>query len=563
MDELVLPNHLARLENISRAAIKSELNLHALARVQGDIDAIASFLGITTAQTILFAVISDLSLQRTVTLEGLAKHFDCSVLRLVTYMKETEYLEKKGFVKRLIRRKGRRPSYNDIGFTVPAFVIDALLQGDPAKLEAATRFDLPAFLKQVTDLIDEREENTISTTQVLEEAGFLIAANKQLPFVSYVDSGLKSILSKCAVFAFSFVRLKGQASVDFESFANSLFDDLSQQLEFCQELASGRHELVTTGYIKLIASEFDGEKSASLSLRTARELYHSYPNLLKPENDRSGLIDYKSLKNKNLLFCPELKEQLDLLEDIMKPAKFRSYCRQLKRNGLSSGITAVFSGEPGTGKTEEVYQLARRTKRCIMMVDLSQMRNKWFGESEKRVKQVFDDYEAIRKTSLVEPILFINEADGLLTKRIDLSASNEASDRVTNTMQNVLLQALENFEGILIATTNLTGNLDRAYERRFSLRLNFPRPDKHIRASIWKEKLPALANEEARLLGERFEISGGEIDNQVRQVLLKKVLNKNNDQYLTLVQSCSESHSFTSKKKVGYGNQTLNIEEQG
>ena len=563
MDELVLPNHLARLENISRAAIKSELNLHALARVQGDIDAIASFLGITTAQTILFAVISDLSLQRTVTLEGLAKHFDCSVLRLVTYMKETEYLEKKGFVKRLIRRKGRRPSYNDIGFTVPAFVIDALLQGDPAKLEAATRFDLPAFLKQVTDLIDEREENTISTTQVLEEAGFLIAANKQLPFVSYVDSGLKSILSKCAVFAFSFVRLKGQASVDFESFANSLFDDLSQQLEFCQELASGRHELVTTGYIKLIASEFDGEKSASLSLRTARELYHSYPNLLKPENDRSGLIDYKSLKNKNLLFCPELKEQLDLLEDIMKPSKFRSYCRQLKRNGLSSGITAVFSGEPGTGKTEEVYQLARRTKRCIMMVDLSQMRNKWFGESEKRVKQVFDDYEAIRKTSLVEPILFINEADGLLTKRIDLSASNEASDRVTNTMQNVLLQALENFEGILIATTNLTGNLDRAYERRFSLRLNFPRPDKHIRASIWKEKLPALANEEARLLGERFEISGGEIDNQVRQVLLKKVLNKNNDLYLTLVQSCSESHSFTSKKKVGYGNQTFNSAKQG
>ena len=72
MDELVLPNHLARLENISRAAIKSELNLHALARVQGDIDAIASFLGITTAQTILFAVISDLSLQQTVTLEGLA-----------------------------------------------------------------------------------------------------------------------------------------------------------------------------------------------------------------------------------------------------------------------------------------------------------------------------------------------------------------------------------------------------------------------------------------------------------------------------------------------------------
>ncbi len=552
MDALVNPNHLARLENISRAAVKSELNLHALAKVQDDIDAIASFLNITSAQTILFSVIADLSLQRTVTLEGLAKHFDCSVLRLVTFMKETEYLEKRGFVKRLIRRKGRRPSYNDIGFTVPAFVIDALLQGDPAKLEAATRFDLPSFLKQVTDLIDEREENTIGTAQVLEEAGFLIAANKQLPFVSYVDNGLKSALSKCAVFAFSFVRLKGQASVDFESFANSLFDDLGQQLEFCQEVASGRHELVQTGFIKLIASEFDGEKSASLSLRTARELYHSYPNLLKPENDRSGLIDYKSLKNKNLLFCPELQEQLDLLEDIMKPAKFRSYCRQLKRNGLTSGITAVFSGDPGTGKTEEVYQLARRTRRSIMMVDLSQMRSKWFGESEKRVKQIFEDYEAIRKTSLVEPILFINEADGLLTRRIDLSASNEASDRVTNTMQNVLLQALENFEGILIATTNLTGNLDRAYERRFSLRLNFPKPDKHIRSSIWKEKLPALTQEEARCWANVLRSQAVRLITRCDRFYCRKVLRKDGAVFQELLENCGKTHGFALKKKIGF-----------
>jgi SpoVK/Ycf46/Vps4 family AAA+-type ATPase len=121
-------------------------------------------------------------------------------------------------------------------------------------------------------------------------------------------------------------------------------------------------------------------------------------------------------------------------------------------------------------------------------------------------------------------------------------------------MQNVLLQALENFEGILIATTNLTGNLDRAYERRFSFRLNFPRPDKHIRASIWKEKLPALTYEEARMLGERFEISGGEIDNQVRQVLLRKVLNKKDDLYSILAQSCKEINGFTTKRKVGYGN---------
>ena len=187
-----------------------------------------------------------------------------------------------------------------------------------------------------------------------------------------------------------------------------------------------------------------------------------------------------------------------------------------------------------------------------MMVNLSQMRSKWFGESEKRVRQVFDDYATVRKASAVETIIFINEADGLLTRHIDLSASHEASDRVTNTMQNVLLQTPENFEGILIATTNLTGNLDRAYERRFSFRLDFPRPDKSIRSAIWKEKLPDLTHDEARMLGERFEISGGEIDNQVRQVLLREVLRKDGDLFNYLNESCRNMHGFSVKKKVGF-----------
>ncbi|MRR14540.1 AAA family ATPase, partial [archaeon] len=403
-----------------------------------------------------------------------------------------------------------------------------------------------------SDVIDEREENTISTSKVLEEVEFLISANSNLPFVKYVEDGLKLPISRCTVFAFSYVRLKNQVSVDFESYANALFDDLSQQLEFCQQIASGNHELVRSGYLRLIQSEFDGEKSAALSMKTAKELYRCYPDLLKPENMNSGLISHKTLKSKKLLFSSELQEQLDLLEDIMRPSKYRSYCRQLRLNGLSIGITAVFSGEPGTGKTEEVYQLARMTRRDVMMVDLSQVRSKWFGESEKKVKQIFDDYAAVRKACDMEPILFINEADGLLSKRIDLGASNESTDRVTNTMQNVLLQALENFEGILIATTNLTGNLDRAYERRFTFRLNFPRPDKHIRAAIWKEKLPQLSEEETIQLGERFEISGGEIDNQVRQILLRKVLRKEGDLFSALNESCRNAQGFISKKKVGF-----------
>lgn len=554
MENISYQNLLVRLENISKASAGCGLNFASLVPVADETRIVAEFLGISQAQAVLFAVIADLSLQRTVTLEGLSKHFNCSILRLVNFMQQAETLEKKGLVKKSIRRKGRRPSYNDIGFTVPAHVIDALLKEDPSMLSTATKFDLPAFLKQISDLIDEREDNTLTTAQVLEETEFLISANNSLPFVSYVDRGLKSVISKCTVFALSYVRFKGQVAIDFGSYANSLFDDLSQQLEFCQQLAAGTHELVREGYVRIIKSEFDGEKTAALSFDTAKKLYHSFPDLLKTENENSGLILHKSLKQRNLLFGSSLQEQLGMLEEVMKPSRFRSYCRQLRQNGLNGGITVIFSGEPGTGKTEEVYQLARKTKRDIMMVDLADMRSKWFGESEKKVKQVFDDYAALRKAYEAEPILFINEADGLLTRRIDLGASNESSDRVTNTMQNVLLQALENFEGILIATTNLTGNLDRAYERRFTFRIDFPRPDKDVRSAIWKEKLPELTSDEAARLGERFEISGGEIDNQVKQVLLRKVLHKKGDIFSALMISCNGIRGFSAKRKIGYAN---------
>ena len=198
--------------------------------------------------------------------------------------------------------------------------------------------------------------------------------------------------------------------------------------------------------------------------------------MLSPGN--SGLISSRSLTGKKLFFSDEVKEQVKALEEVMKHNKFRSYGRALKRNNLSSGITAVLFGAPGTGKTEAVYQLARKTGRDIMMVDLSETKSKWFGESEKMVKKIFDDYSALLKNGDTEPILFINEADGLFSKRIDLNSSRgNSTEQSINTIQNILLQALENFEGILIATTNLTSNLDKAFERRFTFKINFPKPD--------------------------------------------------------------------------------------
>ncbi|HAX93723.1 MAG TPA: hypothetical protein DCY25_07240 [Bacteroidales bacterium] len=545
-------NHLNRMEMISSAAARCGMNFRNMPEVESEIRIISDFLRITEVQAVFFCCLAELSFQRTVALEGLSKHLKCSVLKLITFMNEIEALEKKGYIQKSFKKRGRKHSYNDMGFTVPHFVIEALRKADASLLVSSSKFDLPGFLRQISDIVDERQETLLTTAQVIAETELLISNNGDLPFVSFVDRSLSQTISKCTVFAFSFIRLKGQYNINIEGFANALFDDLGEQLDFSQQVSSGNHELIRKNMLKLTTSEFEGDRMVVLSQNTARMLYRDYPALLVAETERTGIIKAKSITRKKLFFNEGVAGQISSLEEVLKLSKFRTYRKELKRNKLSGGITAIFFGAPGTGKTEAVYQAARLTGRDIMMVDLSQTKSKWFGESEKVVKKIFDDYSALLKSSGTEPILFINEADGLFTGRSVMSNGASAADHAINTIQNILLQALENFEGILIATTNLTGNLDRAFERRFTFRIEFPRPDHLTRQAIWKSKLPDLADEESLQLAERFGITGGEIDVQVRQIILKRVLNKNISLFDALVESCGKNHGFSGRRKIGF-----------
>lgn len=546
------PGFLECLEHISSAASGSEMSFGKVIDSVPDTGELASFLGITGIQAIFFSCFAELSLQKAVTLEILSKHLRCSVLKLICCMCEFEALEKKGYLHRSFRKRGRKHTYTDMVFSVPHQVIEALRKADRSLLNSPSKYDLPGFLRQISDLVDEREESQLSTARVIAEAEFLISNNRDLPFVAFVDEALGQTVSKITVFAFSLVRLKRQYLVNISGFSAALFDDLGEQLEFTQAVCAGKHELIVKNMLKLTTSEFDGEKTVVLSQLTAGELYKDYPALLVDEAEMAGLVTAKSVREKKLFFSSDAGKHIANLEKVLKPAKFRAYRKILGSSNLSGGITAIFYGAPGTGKTEAVYQTARRTGRDIMMVDLSQTKSKWFGESEKVVRKIFDDYSALLKTCKTEPILFINEADGLLTGRSVLGSGSSAADHTMNTIQNILLQALENFEGILIATTNLTINLDKAFERRFTFRIEFPKPDAGVRKMIWKSMLPELNDIEAEKLGSRFSITGGEIEVQVRQALLSRVLNRKIGLYETLAANCSRDHGLTGRRRVGF-----------
>ena len=223
----------------------------------------------------------------------------------------------------------------------------------------------------------------------------------------------------------------------------------------------------------------------------------------------------------------------------------------MKEKGLRTGMICLFYGDPGTGKTETVYQMARRTGRKILEADVAKLCNCYVGETEKNMRALFADYRTACEENKLKPILLFNEADAILGKRME--GAVKAVDRMENSVQNILLQEMETFEEIMIATTNLLGNLDPAFERRFLFKIRFNKPELEPRSQIWKSQFPSLTDEEAISLSKEFSFSGGQIENVVRKYTIDSVLSGTEGGYEQLARFCrEESVCKTSRNIIGF-----------
>ena len=182
-----------------------------------------------------------------------------------------------------------------------------------------------------------------------------------------------------------------------------------------------------------------------------------------------------------------------------------------KKQGVDARI--IFYGPPGTGKTMTAYSLAKSLKRQVLSFDCSKILSMYVGESEKNVRKIFDTYKELTEKTKTEPILMLNEADQFLSART--SGAGSSADQMHNQMQNIFLEQIETFRGVLIATTNLLENIDSAFSRRFNYKIEFKRPDKAQRTELWEKMLPERAPYETGFDVSKladYDLSGGQIN---------------------------------------------------
>jgi len=225
-----------------------------------------------------------------------------------------------------------------------------------------------------------------------------------------------------------------------------------------------------------------------------------------------------------------------------------------KKAGIDARI--IFYGPPGTGKTLTAHSLSRSLKRQVLSFDCSKILSMYVGESEKNVRKIFDTYADLTKQTKTEPILLLNEADQFLSSRSQ--GAGTSADQMHNQMQNIFLEQIEKFQGILIATTNLLENIDQAFSRRFNYKIEFKKPDQKQRLTLWKMMLPKNAPYEEGFDVDKltsYPLTGGQINLIVKNTAYNVAARAEGlfklDDFVAEIQK-ERSGSFDGEKSVGF-----------
>ena len=502
-------------------------------------------LGLTPTQALMMSVFVNKCDDNSIVMRDLANHFDGNNISILKCFDDIDVLVKRGVIKRQGERRGNS------SYSVPQKTLDALSKDDLPKPPKNTELNAFEWLNAVEDIMNDVRYGNINEDEFEQQITDLFANNLHLNCTQAIkkheldtdDLKLFMAISLCAI------------NNNDDNIGMHDIDDYYKRPELrsiVNDLEDGDHILFKENLIEHVNCRGMVDTSHwKLTDYSKEEIYKEF-RFKKPKNESSELLVPEKIVEKPLYYNDEITRQIDELRHLLENDRMKAILDRLESKGMRRGFACLFYGTPGTGKTETVLQLAKATGRPIMQVNIASIRSKWVGETEQNMKACFDTYRKFAKNSEIAPILFFNEADALFTTRNE--NAQYGVDKMENTMQNIILQEMENLDGILIATTNLQSSLDSAFERRFLYKIEFTKPTPAERCHIWQAMLPDLTHDDALMLAERFDFSGGQIENIARKCLIDDILSERDGFNMDAVIECCKHESLVKEqsRKVGF-----------
>ena len=549
---VTLPALTAGLNRICKSVGRNGLSKDTLEELHEDILKVAGHFGVSERAAVLLAHITEHSGGNGCDEDDLAQYVGCSNIEFIGFREDLSSLEKAGIILRGLSR-GRRSS-----FIVSREAARSIETGEPYVAESWDGLTAAEVFTRFRIFFSDFQRDVIDPQRLLSNIRLLLEHNPTLVFSSKVMQSPvwnESPDTEQRIFFYLCHRLVtyGNRSVPVDRLLN-MTDYMEDDRRLRRELANGETCLQWRG---LVTFGGDGNWKDTDSLALSEEVVSTFlPEIkLLPEDEenRRNITRAADIPEKRLYYNDGVASQMDTLGSLLEQDNFLRVRERLSEMGMRKGFAVLFSGGAGCGKTAGVYELARRTGRDVFSVDMSELKSKWVGDSEKIVKGVFNAYSDMCRRSGKAPILLFNEADAIFSKRIE--NPEDSVDQMMNAIQNICLEAIENLDGILIATTNLAGNFcDEAFERRFLFKVDFTTPEPPVRARIWQSMIPELTEDDARTLGERYSFTGGNIENIARKAAVGYVLSGRKADLGTIIRYCEEELFSPRKRqrKIGF-----------
>ena len=482
-------------------------------------------------------------------MDDLADLLHVHPLRVLQLNNEFNTLDERGYIVNAKRHDGW--SLSMVGEAQDALTND--MPFNPLVFKLTNNYD---FLSKANRFIKDGRRYD-DDGAIAKNINRLMAQNQQLSVVQK----LQNIKGKAEMWFM--LQMMTTLAIEGDAYVNSR--DLEQMLPdrtvrvILKQIKDATHPFAQDGYIELrnqAGQVQQGEWVLShegwLAMLGSQEEVDSIVPKEDEDENINMLTSYKQLAQRPLYFSGKTEEQVQTLTKLLNEEQLAKVRQALKAHKMPLGFCCLFYGTPGTGKTELVQQLAIATQRDLFQVNIATLRDKYVGESEKQLKRIFDKYRSLVKTQERAPILFFNEADAIFGNRME--NTQRSVDKMENALQNIILQEMEVLDGIMICTTNLTSCLDKAFDRRFIYKVEFEKPTNQARKLIWQSMLSSLNDEQATELANRFDFSGGQIQNISRKQVINAIFSgKEELDYDQIKLDCqSESISRNSRGKVGF-----------
>ena len=535
---------LQAIEHVVELAEDSKLSKEFMKKAKAEIQLLTKSYGITERQAVLFCVCMEKGPRR-VDYDDLASFLNLNKISVLSYASDIDALVRRRLLK-------FRDVKDEDDFDIPTVVIRCLKHNEVYELPKRTGLDCAELFELLNQWFEDLDDDAISLRELQEELQKLFDDNKQVGFVHklreyYLSENEEALV---AFFCHCLVN-KDDDDIRFGQLED-LFDTKAEFNKAKARLRSGEHKLMTKKIIEHRCEDGIADTTRYKLTESAKRTLLAEMKIDASTEKLSDVIDPRTLTQKQLFFPKDIQRQVDELGSFLQPENLQKIQERMKEKGFRNGFACLFYGGPGTGKTETVYQLARQTGRSIMVVDVPRIKSKWVGESEKNIKALFDRYREQVKRAKVTPILLFNEADAIIGIR--KNGASSAVDKMENSIQNIILQEMETLDGIMIATTNLQQNLDKAFERRFLYKIKFDKPTVEARAHIWHSMIPELSEMDVHTLASKYDFSGGQIENIARHYAIDIILHGQSEDVLPmLIRHCdNERLDEKDKRKIGF-----------